>query len=173
VTPAEVLALMEEVDLIWPGQGPAAAHDDEKVARLWMDWIGRYDWQTARQALRAFGGMQARPPSLAQILGECQKLAGDTLPNPSAVLHEFERMLAAGYSTHTLDVPWSHPLMARCAEEGLWAAYGQSADPAYDEYAPANANNDRRRMEGDIANVAMHYRRELREPPKPAIEEAR
>jgi len=133
MNPAEILALMEEVDLLWPGQGPARAEDDERVARLWLDWFGAYDYQTARRALRAFGGQQARAPSPAQLLGECRILAGETPPAYEDVLAEFKRQLRTHSTTGPLRAEWwSSPVVAVFALSGAYRDWGASSDGASD-----------------------------------------
>jgi hypothetical protein len=146
MTAAEVLALMEEIDLVWPGQGPAAAGDDEKVARLWLDWLRPYDYQSARRALRAFGDRQQKPPSLAQIRGWLAEAAGELPPVAEEVLAEFERVHhRAGCGTQgVIDPTWfSSPVVGVFACSGAYAEWGMSTDSAFDPELSAAEAADR------------------------------
>lgn len=135
MTPTEVVALLEEIDLIWPG---APAHEDEaRVVKLWHDWIGRYPYQLAREALKRFD--QARPPSGAQLVAACRKLAGEELPPADVVLAEFRRVNALHSSQGPADPTWfSSPEVGAFASSGAFRAWGESPDASANEFLAAS-----------------------------------
>lgn len=179
MTTLEVAALLEEIDLMWPGA--PAPNDSERQIRLWHDWLGRYDYQAARLALRRFGGQQAKPPSCAQLLGELRQRTGEKLPGPDEVLAEFSRV-SRRHSSRELVQPewWSRPEVAAFAMSGAYRDWGESPDATANEYLAASQAASqaalRRRWEafaGDCDRVgleAAYSRVRLAAAPRPAGE---
>lgn len=136
----DTVLLLAEMDLAWPDRGVPAT--DEDAIRIWTNWLGDYDMDTCRQAMRKFGGQQARPPSLAQVLGECRALTGDTLPEGDEVVAEFRALIGRYSSRGPVDPAWfSTPEIGAFAASGAYKEFGDSPDPAYDSdnYASAAA----------------------------------
>jgi hypothetical protein len=175
----EVVALLEEIDLMWPGQ--PAPNDDERQTRLWHDWLGRYDYDKARVALRRFGGSQARPPSAAQLLGELRKMTGEQLPAADEVLAEFARVNRLHSSMEPVKADWwSRPEVAAFAMSGAYADWGLSPDASANEYLAASQSaaqaSLRRRWDafaGDAERLgleAAYARVRIAPAPRPAGE---
>lgn len=128
--PSDTLMLLTEMDIAWPDRGVPA--DDEMTVRVWSAWLEAFDLATARQAIRKFGGMQARPPSLAQILGECRQSSGLALPGADEVLAEFKHVSRFHSSHGVADPVWfSSPEVGAFAASGAFKDWGESPDPAY------------------------------------------
>lgn len=136
--PSDTLMLLTEMDIAWPDRGVPA--DDEMTVRVWSAWLEAFDLATARQAIRKFGGMQARPPSLAQILNECRAIAGKELVGADEVLAEFKDVLRFHSSSGTVEPAWfSTPEVGAFAASGAFRDYGLSPDPAFNPEKLASA----------------------------------
>lgn len=138
---SETLMLLAEMDLAWPDRGVPTT--DEDAVRVWTAWLGAYDLETARRAMRRFGGQQAKPPSLAQVLGECRAMAGEELPAADEVLAEFKLVVRHHSTRGVIDPGWfSAPEIGAFAASGAFLAFGDGPDPAYDaeNYASAAAH---------------------------------
>lgn len=137
MTPTEVVALLTEIELAWPNTPPPEG-DQKALVKVWFDWLGRFDYDVARAALRELSD-QARPPSCAQVLAGCKRIAGETLPGADAVLAEFARVARE----HSTQGPvhgswWSRPAVALFAASGAWRDWGASPDASANEYLAAS-----------------------------------
>lgn len=152
----DTLLLLAEMDLAWPDRGVPAT--DEDAVRIWTAWLSAYELETCRQALRKFGGVQARPPSLAQVLGEVRAITGDVLPEADEVLAEFRKVVRHHSSRGVIDPAWfSSPEIGAFAVSGAFEEWGNGTDPAYDpersSAASAQAASLRRRWDSFAARV--------------------
>lgn len=157
MTPTEVVALLEEIEIMWPGAPATQAGDadDATIVKIWHAWIGRYDYQVARSALQRID--QARPPSGSQVVAACRKLAGEQLPPADTVLAEFRRVAGAHSTQGFVDPTWfSSPEVGAFASSGAFRAWGESPDAAHNEYLAASqaaALASLRRRWDDFASV--------------------
>lgn len=139
MTPHEIAALMEEIDVMFPPGVARSPEEHVKAVGLWHDWLGEYPWATGRQALRVFGGQQRNAPSPAQILGECRRIAGEFLPGADAVLAEFGRVNSLHSSQGVVDPGWfSSPAVGVWAASGAYRDWGISPDASANEFLAAS-----------------------------------
>lgn len=136
MTPTEIVALMEEIDIAWPSS--ASDEDDGgRAVMIWYDWLGAFDHALARRALRSFD--QRSAPSCAQMVARCRKLAGLDLPPADVVLAEFRRVNALRSSQGPVDPTWfSSPEVGAFASSGAFRAWGESPDASSNEFLAAS-----------------------------------
>ncbi len=157
MTPEEALKVMLEVDVFWPDAKTPI--DNPEAVRLWVEHLAPFPYQVARQSLFAFGGQQARAPSIAQIIGECRVLAGEGLPAADSVLAEFARVNRE-HSAIYGRADWacfSSSAVAAFALSGAFRDWGMTIDANGDERLAASEAADRasirRRWDDHAANV--------------------
>lgn len=151
----EAAGVLELRQHLWPHT--PKAEDPAGEVNTWALLLAH---RTVEQVVAVMRAVQAR--EFAPTLGQINE-ALDPQPTPASVYSEFFRMHRAGWSPlyhPPADVPWSHAAIRAAAEAGLWVAYGMSPDPAYDEYAPANAANWRKSFDRDVDVVLHRYRAE-------------
>jgi hypothetical protein len=176
MTPTEIVALLEEIDLVW---SVAHSNEDARIVKLWHDWLGGYTYADARKALKMFD--QARPPSCPQLLAELRRTKGEALPIADAVLAEFARVNREHSSRDVVRPEWfSSPEVAAFAMSGAYADWGNSPDASANEYlaasqAAAQAGLRRRwdSFRGDTERLgleAAYSRVRLAPAPRPAGE---
>lgn len=139
MTPTEVVALLEEIEIMWPGSPATRAGqaDDATIVKIWHAWIGRFDYQDARRALKLLD--QARPPSGSQVVAACRKLTGEALPLADTVLAEFRRVAGAHSTQGFVDPTWfSSPEVGAFASSGAYRAWGESPDAVHNEFLAAS-----------------------------------
>jgi hypothetical protein len=156
VIPTEALLLLTEMDLAWPGGD--VPMENKPAVLVWAEWLKPYSLDTARQAVRKFGGVQARPPSLAQVLGECRAITGELMPEADEVLAEFKQVVRSHSSRGEVNPAWfSTPEVGAFAASGAFQEFGDGPDPAYDSdnyaAAAAHAASMRRRWDAFAARV--------------------
>lgn len=135
---------------LWPNT--PKADDPASEVDTWAQILARYPAEDVVTAMRS-----TRKP-FAPALGEIEQ-ALDPWPSPDEVWGEFSRLLARGYSTHTLAVPWSSKAVHDIARAGYWRRFGDAPDPTFDEFAAANLANFRKAWIGEVAGALAHDRR--------------